>query len=136
MAHEIRCILNIQNEIEKLDRTIRDSGIRLQTINMNIISISKEIDNLLNFENQLEENIRCLKQKNIIAIAVEFKKAKEELGKARARSLTLKNDRENFRKAVNEINKLVKKSKEDMAKLNLSKDRNVLQGKFKRKTDG
>lgn len=125
-----------QVELEKLDRAVRDGEIRLQTVNVNINSLTKEIDQLENLENQLEENLKCLKKKSIIAIATEFKKAKEDLKKTKTRLISLKNDRENFKKAANDVEAVMKKAKEDMENLKKNGDSNVLHGTFGRKDNG
>ncbi len=122
-----------QIELEKLDRAIRDGEIRLQTVNVNIGSLTKEIDTLTNLEIQLEENLKFLKQRNIIAKADDFKKAKEDLVKTRTRLISLKNDRENFKKAADNVQVVMTKAKEDIDKLRKNGDGNVLHGTFGRK---
>lgn len=125
-----------QEELERLDRTLKDCDVRLRTVKMNIDSLTKEIDTLADLETQLEQNVKCLKKKNIIAIATEFKKAKEDLAKTRIRSIALKNDREQFKKASDEVEWTIKKSKEELEKIQKIGDNNVLRGKFGRKSNG
>ena len=125
-----------QVELEKLDRAIRDGEIRLHTVNVNIGSLTKEIDTLDQLEIQLEENLKCLKKKNIIAIATEFKKAKEDLAKTRARLISLKNDRANFTKAAEDVQAVMKKAKEDIDKMKKNGDSNVLHATFGKKHNG
>lgn len=122
-----------QEELEKLDRTVRDGDVRLHTVKLNIDTLTKEIDTLTELEIQLEQNLKCLKKKNIIAIATEFKKAKEDLAKTRIRATALRNDREQFKKAGAEVQAVMKKAKEDLEKLRKIGDSNVLRGKFGRK---
>lgn len=123
-------------EIEKLDRAIKDSEIRLNTVNTNVVSLTREIDQLISYENQLIQNIKFLKKQKIVALAAEFKKIREDMGKTKTRLIALKNDREHFVKAANDVIKLMKKQKEDLKKLKESGDNNVLLGKFGKKHDG
>ena len=125
-----------QAELEKLDRTLKDCELRLRTIKVNIDSLTREIDTFFELEAQLEQNVKCLKKKNIIAIAAEYKKAKEELAKTKAKSIGLRNDREQFRKASAEIEFVMKKAQVDLEKLHKIGDNNVLRGKFGRKENG
>lgn len=123
-------------ELEELDRAIRNGEIRFQTVHVNIVSLTKEIDTLDQLETQLEENLKVLKKKNIIAIASDFKKAKEDLVKTRTRLISLKNDREKFKKAADDVQQVMEKAKEDMEKLKKNGDGNVLRGTFGRKDNG
>lgn len=125
-----------QVELEKLDRSIKDGEIRLRTAKTNIEALDKEIDSLSSLEIQLEENVKCLKKNNVVAIATEFKKAKEDLAKTKARLIALKNDRELFKKSAKDIETFTNKAKEDIEKLQKTGDNNVLRGKFSRKDNG
>ena len=125
-----------QEDVDKLDRLVRDIEIRLHTIKMSIDSLTKEIDILAELEIQLDQNVKCLKKKNVIAIAAEFKKSKDDLARAKARSIILKNDREHFRKNSAEMDAMAKKTKEELKKLQKIGQNNVLLGKFRRKGDG
>lgn len=122
-----------QADLEKIDRTLKDGEIRLRTVKTNLDALEKEIQNLSSLESQLAENVKCLKKKNIVAIATEYKKAKEELSKIRQRAIALKNDREHFKKASEEVECSMKKAKEELEKLQRLGDNNVLRGKFGKK---
>jgi chromosome segregation ATPase len=122
-----------QDELAKLDRNIKDTEIRLKTFDTNIGTIQKEIDFLLNIEKQLDENISYLKKVKIIALATEFKKAKEDLKKTKTRLVQLKSDRTINEKAHKELGAMLQKNKEAYDRLTQTSDNNVLQGKFGRK---
>lgn len=124
-----------QADLEKLDRTIKDGQIRLQTVKTNIESLSREIAVLDELEIQLNLNLQCLKEKKIIAIATEFKKAKEDLAKTKVRRIALSNDREHFKKAAAEVEIVMKKAREELEELNKEGD-NVLYVEFGGKVDG
>ena len=124
-----------QEELEKHDRAVKDGEIRLRTVKTNIEVLNREIETLSALEMQLEENVRCLKKKNIVAIAAEFKKAKADLTKTKVRLLALQNDREHFKKSIANLESVMEKSKEEIVKLK-NGDNNVLRGKFGKKTNG
>lgn len=119
-----------QEELSKIDRTIKDSEIRLRTFKTNIDVIQKEIDFLLNVEGQLQENIKYLKKVKIITLATEYKKAKEDLKKTKNRLLQLKSDKAINDKAHKEVTVFIEKNKELYDKLTKHNENNVLQGKF------
>lgn len=123
-------------ELEKLDRTLKEGELKLRSIKVNIDSLTKEIDTFADLEAQLDQNVKCLKKKNIIAIAAEYKKAKEELAKTKAKAIGLRNDREQFKKACAEIEWVMKKAQVDLEKLQKTGDNNVLRGKFGKKENG
>lgn len=119
-----------QIELEKLDRAIKDSQIRLCTVKSNIELLDREVETLSRLEVQLESNLKCLKKKDIIPIASEFKKAKEDLGKTRIRLITVKNEREDFKKAMDHVNQCMDKAREEIEKIKKIGENNVLHGKF------
>lgn len=124
-----------QADLEKLDRTIKDGEIRLRTVKTNIDSLSREIATLDELEIQLNLNLQCLKEKKIIAIATEYKKAKEDLAKTKTRRIALSNDREHFKKAVAEVEIVMKKAKEELDEMN-KEGNNVLYVEFGGKVNG
>lgn len=120
-------------EMEKLDRAIKDGEIRLMTVNSNIVLLTREINTLVELEAKLEENVACLKKRNIIAIAIEFRKSKDDLKRAKARLSLAKGEKEAFAKASSALEKALDRAKEDLDKLKKISDNNVVQGKFRRK---
>jgi chromosome segregation ATPase len=124
-----------QADLEKLDRTIKDGEIRLRTVKTNIDSLSREIATLEELEIQLRLNLQCLKENKIVAIATEYKKAKEDLAKAKTRRISISNDREHFRKAVAEVEIVMKKAKEELDEMN-KEGNNVLYVEFGGKVNG
>ena len=120
-------------ELEKLDRAIKDGEIRIRTVQNNIDQLTKEIDQLTTLEKQLEENLDCLKKKNVTVIATEFRKAKEDLTRTKARLTNLGNERENFKKSLDNASQVMEKARAEIEKLKKAENNNVLQGKFGRK---
>jgi predicted nucleic acid-binding Zn-ribbon protein len=119
--------------ITKLDRAIKDAEIRIRTVLVNVEALTKEIDLLSSKAKTLEENVKCLKQNRIIAVAQEFKKSKEELYRTRSRITTLGNDREHFLKSSDDMKAFIEKTKKELEKLTNDNDNNVLQFKGKDK---
>ena len=120
-----------QADLEKLDRVLKDGEVRLHTIKMNVEVIEREIAKLLDLESNLVDNIECLKLKRIVAIASEFKRAKEDLKKTRARLIELKNDREKCKKQNMEALRMIDMARGQIEKL--SGDNNVVRGNFGKK---
>jgi hypothetical protein len=119
-----------QEELTKIDRIIKDSEIRLRTFKVNADTIQKEIDFISNVESQLNDNIAYLKRVKIVALAAEYKKAKEDLKKTKNRLLQLKSDKAINDKAHKETMAFIEKNKEIYDKLTKQNENNVLQGKF------
>lgn len=125
-----------QIELEKLDRAIKDGLIRICTVKNNIDLLDRDIDTLIEVERTLEENIKCLKEKNIIAMALEYKKAKEDLVRTRQKLIAQQNEREDYRKALANTNTMMDQSKEAIEKIKKSGENNVLHGNFGKKDNG
>jgi chromosome segregation ATPase len=127
--------VNLQLELEKADRIVRDTEIKLRTIKTALDGIEGEIQQLTTLENELEENLKFLKKKNIIALAQEYRKAKEDLTKTKNRLAMLRIDSSNVGRALGDCQAYLQKAKEAYAKLLKGND-NVIRGNFGRKSDG
>lgn len=119
-----------QDELKKLDLIIKDAENRLKGFTHNIDIITKEVILLEAAEKALEENIAYLKNIKIIAMAQEYKKAKEDLKKTKNRLSQLRFDKTNNEKAYVEVDNFLKLNKEAYDKLTKQGENNVLQGKF------
>lgn len=115
------------DDISRLDRSIKDAEIRINTLLSQVESYKKELDILLNKEKLLEENVKCLKKNRIIAIAQEFKKAKSELKITRDRITLLSNDKDHFLKSSEDMKTFIEKTKQELTRLQNLNDNNVLQ---------
>lgn len=124
-----------QVELEKLDRMIKDANIRSGTVRMNIEVLDREIGTLDRAEIAFEENIQFLKKEKIVTMADKFKEAREELKRIRIRLITLKNERADYTKALDNVNQVIQQSLEAIEKIKRNGDNNVLLGKFG-KADG
>jgi chromosome segregation ATPase len=119
-----------QEDLVKLDRGIKDLEIRAKTFTVNMDAIKKELDFLGTVEEQLDSNIKYLKKVKTVALASEYKKAKEDLKKTKIRLSQLKGDLTANERAYKELESLLKKNQEAYDKLSQQNDNNVLQGKF------
>lgn len=119
-----------EQELARLAHAIKDGEGRLKIFSQTLDSIQKELETLTLFDKGVTENIRFLKKKKITVSAMEFKNAKEELTKIKVRMAKIRIDRDNVLKANKDIQELLRKSKEEYAKL-LKSENNVLT--FRRK---
>ena len=122
-----------QDELVRIAQNIKDCENRLKTFSSNVETIQKEVDFLINLENQLETNISILKKIKIVTLATEYKKAREDLKKTKIKLTQLKSDKTINEKAHKELEYLLQKNKEAYDKLAKQGENNVLLGKFGRK---
>lgn len=121
-----------QQELDKLATSIKDAEARLNVFKSNLDAIDKELNHLTTVETQLQENIKFLRKKHIIALALEYKKAKEELHKTRNRLAMIRIDRGNIGRAYKDVEDFLVKTKAQYAKLLKDSDNVVIQGSFGR----
>lgn len=121
-----------KDELEKADRAIKDAEQRLRAVKNSLEAIEKEVDILSTLETQLEANVKFLKKKNIIALAAEYKKAREDLIKTKTRLGLIKTDREKIRNIYHEIELAIFKAKQSYDESIKESENNVIRGKFGR----
>jgi prefoldin subunit 5 len=114
-----------QEEFERLDRTLKDTEVRIRTIQSHTATLDKELSTFISLETTLKENIKCLKTNQIVAIVQEFKKSKEELKRTQARIQVLKSDRSIFCRDIKALQVILETVKLDLEKLKKSEN-NVL----------
>lgn len=102
-------------DLDKLSHAIKDAEARLKVFTQTLETIQKELDALAQVERAIEENVNFLKKKHIIALAQEFKKAKDDLAKTRIRMVKVRIDRDNIIRASREVEEYLRKSKDDYA---------------------
>lgn len=117
-------------ELDKLDRAIKDADMRLKSIQTNIEQIDKEIAVLSPRKTELEQNIEFHKKANTVPIAHEYKKSKAELSKTKARLILITSDRKKAAQAVKDIEEIIEKFKRDHAELMRTSENNVLRVMF------
>lgn len=117
-------------ELDKLDRAAADAEIRLKSIQLNIEQIDKEIAVLNPRKDELEQSIEFHKRTGTIPIAHEYKKAKTEFSKTKARLILITSDRKKADDACKQIEKIIEKLKRDHMELLRTNENNVLRVLF------
>jgi hypothetical protein len=120
-------------ELKCVEQDLAAAEIRFNTIKISLDGIEREIDILTTLEIQLEQNLLYLRKKKIIALALEFRKAKEDLNKTKDRLKFLRIGREEHRRAYRDADINVKILRVRYAKLLRVPEENVVHGKFGRK---
>lgn len=123
-------------EVERSERAIKDAEIRQRTLLVQIEALDKELAALEFNEYVLQDNLDTLKQDKIIAIASEYKKAKEEVAKARAKRVQVSNERVKLGHQCDEMTKFLNKALEAHEELMYRLNNNVLYGNFRKQADG
>ena len=117
-------------ELDKLDKAIKDADIRLKSIQNNIEQLDKEISVLTPCLTELEKNITFLKKSSTIPLAHEFRKNKTELSKVKARLILICADRKRADEAVKQVMEIIDKFKRDYYNLIKTSENNVLAVEF------
>lgn len=122
--------MNKNEELDKLDCAIKDCEIKLKSVQSNIEQIDKEIDALRPRQAELEQNIEFHKKSNTVPLAQEYKKAKNELSKTKARLILITSDRKKSDEACKQIQQVIEKFKRDYSNLIATSENNVLRVLF------
>lgn len=122
--------MNNAIELERLGRTIRDTDLNAQSTKRKLDIVENELDHLSTVEIQLEQNIGFLRKERVVTLAIEFRKAKQDLDKTQKRLAFLRIDRDNLKKAFDDTELYLDKLREAYAKLYRASVNNVVPGKF------
>ena len=125
-----RLLVNKIEELDKLEREIRNSEISLKSIQSAIEKTDKEISVLSPRKTELEQNIEIHKKHGTIPIAHEYKKTKAELAKTTARLILITADRAKADQACKDIEKIIEKFKRDHSELLKVSENNILRVMF------
>ncbi len=117
-------------ELDKLERAIKDSEIRLKSIQSAIEQIDKEIAALTPHKRELEENLEFHKKGDAPPLLHEHRKTKTELVKTKNRLSSITNDRKKANDACKQIEDILEKFKKDHAELLKTSENNVLRVMF------
>lgn len=118
-------------EISKIAKSIKESIVKASNIAHTLGNIEKEIETLSFLQSQIEENLKYLKKKKVVTLAVEFKKTKVDLSTIKQKLTDAKQNKETIKKALKENETNIKKLKEAYAKISKSTS-NVITGKFRK----
>ncbi len=122
--------MNRIDELDKLNKAIKDAEIALKSIQVNIEQIDKEISILGPRRNELEQNLEFHKKADTVPIAHEYKKSKAELSKTKARLILINADRGRASQACKDIEFAIEKFKKEHGKLASIGDDNILRPSF------
>lgn len=122
-------------DLDRLQEKMKEIEANLIRIRTFLDSIDKEIQTLTVLERTLEENLSVLKRKNVIALAHEYRKAKDDLQRARTRMTFLRIDFDTHQRAFNGNSQALGALKNTYAKELNNVGKNVIVGKFGRKDD-
>ena len=117
-------------ELDKLDKAIKDAEIRIKSVQANIEQLEKEISVLSPRKGELEQNIEFHKKEGTVPIAHEYKKAKAELSKVTARLILITSDQKKAIQACKDIDAIINKWKNDQYQLIKTNENNVLKVLF------
>ena len=118
------------DQLDLLSKAIADSEIRLKSIESAVEQNDKEIAVLGPRKNELEQNIEFHKKEGTVPIAHEYKKAKAELSKVKARLILLTSDQKKAIQACKDVQIIIDKFKREQAELLKTNDNNVLRVLF------
>lgn len=122
--------MNNIEQIDRLDKAIKDAEMRLKSIESNITNIDNEIKALSPRLSELESNLEFHKRQGTVPKAHEYKKTKTELVKIKHRLNLINSDRTKCDQACKDINQIIEKFKNDRLELLKHSNNNVLSAKF------
>lgn len=98
--------------LDSAEREFKDATERFEALQMHTNKIESDIALLLLVKKNLEENISTLKSRQIITIAVEYKKAKEDLGKVYNNLTMLRINKNNLEHSTEQARKFLTERRE------------------------
>jgi small-conductance mechanosensitive channel len=119
-----------QADRERLEQAIKDAEARLRVFRGSLEGIAQELRDLRTVETLLTDNIECLKTIKITIKMTEYKKAKEDLNKTKARIAMIRMDHDKIQKAGEEIAEYLIRSRTELVD-SLREPDNILE--FRRK---
>lgn len=122
-------------ELELAEQNLEQAQVKFEAIQQHILKIEQEITLLNHIELQIAENVSILKSRHIITLAVEFKKAREDLNKIRNNLSMLRINREAFSRTLEQTEKFLYEARQKYIELLKGQGTVVIQGKFGRKDD-
>lgn len=125
-----KCTMKLPNNLDQLDNLIKDTSDKTDALKHHIKGLEDNVALLTNLEKTLQQNLSVLKDHAIIAMASEFKKIKEDLGKV-ARNIDVSAvDLRNSKLFLEKSQKLLIELREQYAIIKESQKGKVLTGHF------
>lgn len=122
--------MNLFVEIEKAEREVRDLEFRLASFKDGILGIDREIALQTIKEVALLENLKNLKKSNVIVVASEYRRSREDLKRTQTRLDMIRKDKQNLEDALVKVIDFSVKAKTKLADLKEIQGTNVLTGNF------
>lgn len=126
------------NKIIDLDlatRDLKEAQDRFEAMQAHVFKVSNEIALLEHVEKNLLENISILKSRHIITVAVEYKKAKDDLNKVYTNLMMLKLNKNSLEHSAKQAAKFLDDCKERHAHNLRNQGSKVIEVDFGRKND-
>lgn len=117
-------------DVTRLTQMIADLQAKIKTYGSTLDSIEKESNQLTFALMSLEDNLKFLKKRHIVAMASEYKKIKEDMNRAKKRLADLKTDHSNISRVNREVLGFLDKAEKEILR-HSSAPNNVL--KFEKK---
>lgn len=127
--------MNNVAELDRIKQLLLDLETKYQVLLYNRSVLEKEQAQLVLIQAQLNENINALRQQRVVALALEFKKARDDLIRTQIRLNLVSRDLETLVRACNTAKDMIDKGKQDYAKVLKGLESVVIQGNF-RSRDG
>lgn len=122
--------MNKVEELDKLDKAIKNAEITQRSIQNSIDILYKEINMLSQQKIELEQNLEFHKSAGIVPIAHEYGKSKKELAKITNRLDLITIDHKKSVQGLNHVQEIITKFKSDYAELLASNENNVVRALF------
>jgi chromosome segregation ATPase len=120
---------NLQ-ELEKVERELRETSERRAALRAHLLHLSQEIFSLNRTRLITEENIAILKNTRTIALASEYKRAKEDIDRIDSRLNFLKIDQNNHEKMLIRLEKTYEDLRDKVVQLMSDPVGKVIRGRF------
>jgi chromosome segregation ATPase len=93
--------------LDAAERAFKDAQDRAESLQTNLNRIDRDIDLLIHVKKGLDENLSILKRRQIITVAIEYRKVKEDINKANTNLTTSRINRNNIEHSLAQANKFV-----------------------------
>jgi chromosome segregation ATPase len=122
-----------KDDVLKVERSLREAEARLANNKVKIEIITRELESMQILQIQLEENLKNLKQRGIVALVMEYRKARGDLVKTKIKISQLEWDIALAENVYRDAAKNVEGIQLLFEKLFAEVGKNVLQGKWPKK---
>jgi chromosome segregation ATPase len=125
--------MNKVQELEQVDRERKEIGTQVDKVQFHLRSLASNLALLNSIRQQLQDNIRVLKNPLYIALLSEYGKIKAELLAVENRLATMRVDFNNHVVALERTEKMLLLANEKYATLFRNQDAPVIRGEFGKK---